>query len=81
MRDPAGSVHGVCTLLSRDDADKLDRQEGGSYDIVVCPAKVYSTDEDRGEARCQEPTSTRSSRGRAQHAIAMCSSEVLRRMS
>ena len=45
MRDPAGSVHGVCTLLSRDDADKLDRQEGGSYDIVVCPAKVYSTDE------------------------------------
>ena len=43
-RDPAGEVHGVSTLLSRADADKLDRQEGG-YAIEVAPARIYDSEE------------------------------------
>ena len=44
-RDPAGVVHGVSTLFSRVDADKLDRQEGG-YAIEVVPATIYGTREE-----------------------------------
>mmetsp|Transcript_19224 Transcript_19224/g.25036 ORF Transcript_19224/g.25036 Transcript_19224/m.25036 type:complete len:330 (-) Transcript_19224:97-1086(-) len=39
-KNPDGFVHGVSTLLSLDDANKLDAQEG-SYDIAICPSSVY----------------------------------------
>eukprot|EP00310_Coccolithus_braarudii_P025697 CAMPEP_0183356806 /NCGR_PEP_ID=MMETSP0164_2-20130417/45204_1 /TAXON_ID=221442 /ORGANISM="Coccolithus pelagicus ssp braarudi, Strain PLY182g" /LENGTH=336 /DNA_ID=CAMNT_0025530305 /DNA_START=8 /DNA_END=1016 /DNA_ORIENTATION=- len=44
-RDPTSSVHGVSTLLSRVDADNLDRQEGG-YEIEVAATRVYETGEE-----------------------------------
>jgi len=42
-RDPAGVVHGVSTLFSREDADKLDKQE--PYAIEVVSATIYGTGE------------------------------------
>ena len=41
-RQPDGEVHGVSTLLSRSDADKLDQQER-TYNIEVANARVYGS--------------------------------------
>jgi hypothetical protein len=43
-RDPDGLVHGVSHLLSRPDADTLDRQEG-SYAVEVHEVVPYGSDE------------------------------------
>lgn len=39
-RDPSSAVHGVSTMLSVEDAEKLDNQESG-YKIEVCSCLLY----------------------------------------
>lgn len=43
-RDPGSEVHGTVCLLSEEDCQSLDKQEGGgsAYDVVTCPVQCYN---------------------------------------